>query len=88
VVKAICFVIESSHYFSFHKKNFIGDFAKLGSKNKRCLCFTIIFLMYVSYCFDFWMSKGAHDIFALVINFLNENWQPKKVTIGFFETTK
>jgi hypothetical protein len=26
--------------------------------------------------------------FSLVINFLNENWQPKKVTIGLFETTK
>jgi hypothetical protein len=27
--------------------------------------------------FDLWMSKGAHDIFALVINFLGSNWQPK-----------
>jgi len=24
--------------------------------------------------FDLWMSKGAHDVFALVINFLNEKW--------------
>ncbi len=54
----------------------------------RFLCFTIIFLMDVSYCFDLWMSKGVYDIFALVINFLDENWQPKKVTIGLFETTK
>jgi hypothetical protein len=23
-------------------------------------------------CFDLWMSKGAYDIFALVINFLDE----------------
>jgi hypothetical protein len=35
-------------------------------------------------CFDLWMSKGAYDTFALVINFLDENWQPKKVTIGLF----
>jgi hypothetical protein len=28
------------------------------------------------------MSRNAYDIFALVINFLDENWQPKKVTIG------
>jgi hypothetical protein len=34
------------------------------------------------------MSKGVYDTFVLVINFLDENWQPKKVTIGFFETTK
>jgi hypothetical protein len=24
--------------------------------------------------FDLWMSKGAHDIFALVIKFLKSNW--------------
>jgi hypothetical protein len=35
--------------------------------------------------FDLWMSKGAYDIFALAINFLDENWQLEKVTIGFFE---
>ncbi len=29
-----------------------------------------------------------HDIFALVINFLGFDWQPKQVTIGLFETTK
>jgi hypothetical protein len=34
------------------------------------------------------MSKGAHGIFALVVNFLDANWQPKQVTIGLFETTK
>jgi hypothetical protein len=38
--------------------------------------------------FDLWTSKGAYDIFALVINFLDGNWKPKKVTIGLFETTK
>jgi hypothetical protein len=31
------------------------------------------------------MSKGAYDIFSLVINFLDENWQPKKLTIGLYE---
>ncbi len=39
-------------------------------------------------CFNLWMSKGVYDIFALVINFLDENWEPKKVTISLFETTK
>jgi hypothetical protein len=34
------------------------------------------------------MSKGAHDIFALVIKKLGCNWQPKQVTIDLFETTK
>ncbi len=34
------------------------------------------------------MSKGAHYIFALVINFLRSNWQPKQVTISLFEAIK
>jgi len=38
--------------------------------------------------FDLWMFKGVHDIFALVINFLGFDWQPKQVIIGFFEATK
>ncbi len=38
--------------------------------------------------FDLWMSKGAHDIFGLVINFLGFDWQPKHVTIGLFEAIK
>jgi hypothetical protein len=24
--------------------------------------------------FDLWMSKGVHDIFAIVINFLRADW--------------
>jgi len=35
MVEAICFAIESSHYLSFHKKNFTRNFATLGSKNKN-----------------------------------------------------
>ncbi len=31
------------------------------------------------------MSKGGHDIFALVINFLESDYQPKQVTIGLLE---
>ncbi len=38
--------------------------------------------------FDLWMSKGAHDIFALIINVMGSNWEPKEVTIGLFETIR
>jgi hypothetical protein len=31
------------------------------------------------------MSKGALDTFALVINFLTLDWEPKHVIIGLFE---
>ncbi len=35
--------------------------------------------------FDLWLSKGTHDIFAFLINFLGANWQLKHVTLGLFE---
>jgi hypothetical protein len=38
--------------------------------------------------FDLWMSKGAHDVSILVINFLGSHWKPKHVTLGLFETLK
>ncbi len=38
--------------------------------------------------FDLWMSKGAHDVFALVISFLNEEWQPQHITIGLFQANE
>ncbi len=31
---------------------------------------------------------GAHDVFALVVNFINIDWQPKHVTIMLFKATK
>ncbi len=34
------------------------------------------------------MSKGAHDVFALVISFLNEEWQPQHIIIGLFKTNE
>ncbi len=32
--------------------------------------------------------KGAYDILALIINFLDGNWKPKKITIGLFKAIK
>jgi hypothetical protein len=47
----------------------------------------IVFLQQLT-SFDLWMFKGAYDVFALVTIFLNNDWQPKHVTIGLFEATK
>jgi hypothetical protein len=38
--------------------------------------------------FDLWMLMGVHDVFTLVVNFINVDWQPKQVTIGLFEATE
>jgi hypothetical protein len=35
--------------------------------------------------FDLWMSKRAHDVFALVMNFLGNYWMPKHITSSLFE---
>jgi hypothetical protein len=42
---------------------------------------------FVTSSFDLWMSKVRHDIFALVINFLGVDWQPKHITFGLFKRT-
>jgi hypothetical protein len=34
-----------------------------------------------------WISKAGHDIIALVIHFLRDDWQPKHITLGLFEPT-
>ncbi len=35
--------------------------------------------------FDLWMSQSGFDIFALVMNFINDAWVPKHVNNGIFE---
>jgi hypothetical protein len=63
--------------------------SKLVEKNKEtyvlpllndCSCATT--------SFDLWMSKGAHDVFILVIKFLGSNWKPKHIIFGLFEIVK
>jgi DNA-directed RNA polymerase subunit H (RpoH/RPB5) len=34
------------------------------------------------------MSMGVPNAFALLVNFIGANWEPKHVTIDLFETTK
>jgi len=33
------------------------------------------------------MSKGAHNVFVLVVNSLFITWEPKHITIGLFEVS-
>jgi hypothetical protein len=34
------------------------------------------------------MSKGAHDVFMLIIIFLGSDWKPKHVVLGLFEAVE
>ncbi len=36
--------------------------------------------------FDLWIGKSGFDTFALVVNFIDDAWVSKHVTIGFFKT--
>ena len=38
-----------------------------------------------SITFDLWMSRTGWDTFALVVNFIDEGWVPRHVTVGLFE---
>jgi hypothetical protein len=33
------------------------------------------------------MSKARHDVFALVVKFLDVDWQSKHIMLGLFEPT-
>jgi hypothetical protein len=53
--------------------------------NQLYVVLTLVERYFATTSFDFWMSKEAYDVFALVINILSSDWQPKHVPIGFFE---
>ncbi len=44
--------------------------------------------VYTITSFDLWISKMALDVFALVVNFLGEDWMLKHIIIGLFEAFK
>jgi hypothetical protein len=66
-----------------NKKIFIDDvFSRLVEKTMLTYVH-FAFANYISatYTFDLLMSKGAHDLFIIVINFMSNKWEAKHVTI-------
>ncbi len=62
--------------------------SKLVEKIKQLyVLLALAYCYYVTTSFDLWMSKGAYDIYALVIKILGFYWQPKHIAIGFFEAS-
>jgi hypothetical protein len=43
------------------------------------------FVATISCNFNFWMSRGGVDTFALVINYLDETCTPRHANVGLFE---
>jgi hypothetical protein len=46
---------------------------------------TLINCISATCTFDLWMSKGAHDVFVIVVNFLSNKWEAKHIIIELFE---
>ncbi len=57
-------------------------------KSQQYVILALVACFSTTTSFDIWMSKGTYDVFALVIIFLNNDWQPKHITIGLFEATQ
>ncbi len=62
-------------------------FKLVGKKTQLCVLLTLAKCKFSRISFVLWMSKGAHDIFALVIKILKANWQPRHITLELFATT-
>jgi len=46
----------------------------LVKKTKQaCVLLILAKCVFITRSFDLWMSKGAHDVFALVLNFLKKD---------------
>jgi hypothetical protein len=58
-------------------------------KNKQTYFFPLLDECYcVTVNVDLWMFKGAHDVFALVINFLGFYWKTKEIILDLFEVVE
>jgi len=55
---------------------------------QTCVLLVLAKCVFVTTIFDLWMSKEAHDVFALVLNFLEKNWMFKHIIIDLFQASK
>ncbi len=69
-------LIISLVYFPFQK---VSRSLLVWYKDQVFVCVTSFVWMFVYHNFQ---SLDANDVFALVVNFINLDWQPKQITIG------
>jgi hypothetical protein len=70
-----------------NKKIFVDDvFFRLVEKTMLTYVHLALVDCILATCtFDLFLSKHAHDVFVIVVNFLSSKWQAKHVTIKLFE---
>jgi len=50
------------------------------------MSFPLLFhVLFILPFFNLWMSHVKHDIFAMVVSFINDVWEPVHVTMGIVE---
>jgi hypothetical protein len=47
--------------------------------------FALVEVITVTTTFDLWMSHGGLDAFALVVNYINNKWEPCHIMISVFK---
>jgi hypothetical protein len=59
--------------------------ALLAKTMERYVLHAIASCATTSITFDLWMSRVGFDTFTLVVNFINDCWEPRHVIVGLFE---
>ncbi len=57
----------------------------MGTIREKYVLHTLASCITCTTSFDLWMSHVRHDIFVMVVSFLNDSWEPSHVTMGIFE---
>jgi len=72
------------------KKGFVENILTLNLVEKTMMLLCLAYIgscLSITYTFDLWMSKGAHDIFVMVVNVISNNSKVKHAIIGLFKVT-
>ncbi len=51
---------------------------------KYVICFLALWITYIV-SFDLWIFCARHDTFAMVVNFINDEWELVHITMGILE---
>jgi len=57
----------------------------IGEKTKKRYVLPSLASYITCTSFNLWMFCGGHDTFAMVVNFINNLWEPTHVIVGIFE---
>jgi hypothetical protein len=68
-----------------HIKVFVDDVISRLVEKIMFIYVHLALTYYISSTYTLWMSKGVHDVFAVVVNFLSNKWEAKHFIIRLFK---